>query len=150
MKSLASAPGLSTQHQVPLEERKLIGIRSTTIRLSIGMENINDICQDINQALEVVVVQLQCAPLPPTLLKPTLEQGLSDLSVVEKSDTPLTDTQAVVAAEVSYSSVLAQRTARLKVLYDQMTSITSEMETIQTLIKRDSKQMLQQQQDLRP
>ena len=51
VKTLASAPGLSTQQQVPLEDRLKTGIKTTTIRMSVGMENVADICADIQQAL---------------------------------------------------------------------------------------------------
>jgi methionine-gamma-lyase len=54
VKTLASCPGLSTQHQVSVEDRRKTGIRSTTIRLSVGLEKVEDLIEDIEQSLKKV------------------------------------------------------------------------------------------------
>ncbi|XP_069794551.1 cystathionine gamma-lyase-like isoform X2 [Narcine bancroftii] len=50
--SLAEHPGIMTHTSVPLEERKVLGISDTLIRLSVGLEDITDIIEDIHQALK--------------------------------------------------------------------------------------------------
>lgn len=37
---------------VPKEVREQLGIFDTTVRLSVGIENINDLIKDLEQALE--------------------------------------------------------------------------------------------------
>ncbi|PRD12723.1 cystathionine gamma-synthase family protein [Pantoea coffeiphila] len=49
--SLASHPASTTHSGVPLEVRDRIGIKSTTIRLSIGIENKDDLIEDLRLAL---------------------------------------------------------------------------------------------------
>lgn len=121
MKTLASAPGLSTQQQVPLEDRLKTGIKSTTIRMSVGMENIEDICADIDQALVLAVP----VPVPiddtPSVNVASVTQGLSEVSV-----------------SINISSGIAQKTARLKAVYDQLSALSAEAEELQTAIKKDS------------
>jgi O-succinylhomoserine sulfhydrylase len=45
-------PATSTHSKLPPEERARVGITDGLIRLSIGLENIEDIKQDIDQALD--------------------------------------------------------------------------------------------------
>lgn len=52
--SLASHPAAMTHSGVPLEIRNRIGVLDTTIRLSIGVENADDLVADLAQALAVV------------------------------------------------------------------------------------------------
>lgn len=49
--SLASHPASTTHSGVPLEVRDRIGIKSSTIRLSIGIENKDDLIEDLRLAL---------------------------------------------------------------------------------------------------
>ncbi|NPD88385.1 MAG: aminotransferase class I/II-fold pyridoxal phosphate-dependent enzyme [Asgard group archaeon] len=49
--SLATHPAFSTHQQITQEERIKLGIPDTMIRLSIGLEDINDLIEDIDQAL---------------------------------------------------------------------------------------------------
>lgn len=51
--SLASCPALGTQAQVDEETRAIIGITDATIRLSVGLEDKEDIVADLGQALDV-------------------------------------------------------------------------------------------------
>ena len=51
--SLASHPASTTHSGVALEVRERIGIKSTTVRLSIGIENKDDLLEDLRLALEV-------------------------------------------------------------------------------------------------
>jgi cystathionine gamma-lyase len=51
---LMEHPGLMTHASVPVEVRAELGIDDSMIRLSIGVENIEDILQDIIRALEAV------------------------------------------------------------------------------------------------
>lgn len=50
--SLACHPGSTTHSGVPVELRHNIGIQDTTIRLSIGIENPQDLIADLAQALD--------------------------------------------------------------------------------------------------
>jgi methionine-gamma-lyase len=51
--SLAEHPATMTHVDVDPEHRKELSITEKMIRLSIGVENYNDIIYDINQALEI-------------------------------------------------------------------------------------------------
>lgn len=42
-----------THASVPIEVRERLGISDNFIRLSVGLEDVEDIMDDINQALEV-------------------------------------------------------------------------------------------------
>lgn len=53
-KSLAIHPASTTHAQLSSEEQKLSGVKPDMIRLSIGLEHINDIMQDLEQALQKV------------------------------------------------------------------------------------------------
>jgi O-acetylhomoserine/O-acetylserine sulfhydrylase-like pyridoxal-dependent enzyme len=52
--TIAVHPASTTHQQMGEKERKYAGIKDTTIRLSIGLENPDDIIEDINQALEKI------------------------------------------------------------------------------------------------
>jgi O-acetylhomoserine/O-acetylserine sulfhydrylase-like pyridoxal-dependent enzyme len=52
--SLATHPAFSTHQQLSQEERNAIGIPDTMIRLSVGIENLDDLIEDIDQALTKV------------------------------------------------------------------------------------------------
>ena len=51
VESLAENPALMTHGSVPAAHRKLLGIEDNFIRLSIGIENTEDLVADIKQAL---------------------------------------------------------------------------------------------------
>jgi len=51
-KSLAIHPATTTHQQLSLEEQLATGVTSDFIRLSIGIEHIDDIINDIEQALK--------------------------------------------------------------------------------------------------
>src|SRR5579872_1260974 len=51
-KSLSCHPASTTHRQMPLEEQRKAGVTPETIRLSIGIEHIEDIIADLDQALE--------------------------------------------------------------------------------------------------
>nr|XP_048715788.1 cystathionine gamma-lyase isoform X1 [Caretta caretta] len=53
--SLAEHPAIMTHASVPEEEREVLGINDTLIRLSIGLEDAQDILDDVEQALKVAV-----------------------------------------------------------------------------------------------
>jgi O-acetylhomoserine (thiol)-lyase len=50
-KSLACHPASTTHRQMSGEQQRMAGVRPETIRLSIGIEHISDIIEDIDQAL---------------------------------------------------------------------------------------------------
>ena len=54
-KSLACHPASTTHRQMSPEEQRNAGVRPETIRLSIGIEHIDDIVADLDQALRGAV-----------------------------------------------------------------------------------------------
>ncbi|NXB60129.1 CGL lyase, partial [Struthidea cinerea] len=53
--SLAEHPAIMTHSSVPEEERKALGITDTLIRLSVGLEDEEDLLADLDQALKAAV-----------------------------------------------------------------------------------------------
>ncbi|XP_054764370.2 cystathionine gamma-lyase-like [Lytechinus pictus] len=53
--SLAELPGVMTHASVPPEQRKVLGIDNSLIRLSVGLEDTEDLIQDLEQALKKAV-----------------------------------------------------------------------------------------------
>uniref|UniRef100_A0A673CDQ4 Cystathionine gamma-lyase n=1 Tax=Sphaeramia orbicularis TaxID=375764 RepID=A0A673CDQ4_9TELE len=53
--SLAEHPAIMTHASVPEQERKALGISDTLIRLSVGLEDEEDVIQDLDQALAAAV-----------------------------------------------------------------------------------------------
>jgi len=51
VESLANSPALMTHQDVPVEERTKIGLTDALIRLSIGIEHVDDLLADLQQAL---------------------------------------------------------------------------------------------------
>ncbi len=56
--SLAVHPASTTHHALSKEELKKLGISENFIRLSIGLENIDDIISDLDRALKVVLEEV--------------------------------------------------------------------------------------------
>ena len=52
VESLACHPATMTHASIPKEIREKVGITDGLIRLSIGIENIEDIIEDIKQAID--------------------------------------------------------------------------------------------------
>ena len=50
-KSLACHPASTTHRQLTEEEQRKVGVNPETIRLSVGIEAIDDIMADLDQAL---------------------------------------------------------------------------------------------------
>lgn len=55
VESLAECPAIMTHASVPPEVRAQLGISDTLIRLSVGIEGIEDLLQDLKSALELLV-----------------------------------------------------------------------------------------------
>ncbi|GAB0089129.1 cystathionine gamma-lyase [Sergentomyia squamirostris] len=53
--SLAELPSIMTHASVPAEQRAKLGINDSLIRLSVGLENIEDLIEDLDQALVAAV-----------------------------------------------------------------------------------------------
>ena len=51
-KSIITHPSSTTHQQIPLDEQAKIGISQGLIRLSIGLENADDLIEDLKTALE--------------------------------------------------------------------------------------------------
>ena len=52
VESLVDHPGLMTHASIPLEQRRALGIDDTLIRLSVGVEDVADLIDDLSHALE--------------------------------------------------------------------------------------------------
>ena len=128
----------------------MIGLKSTTIRLSVGMENWKDICDDINQSLEIAtrgkvnsvgkgagVEQLDISTATGTGATSTTVDSTD--TKTNPSPVPATPTAIPIP---SASQVLKERTLKLQALYTQMRSITQEIEQIQSDIKSDTELLL--------
>ena len=50
--SLLTYPAVQTHSDVPREQREKLGITDTLLRLSVGIENPDDIIADLKQAFE--------------------------------------------------------------------------------------------------
>jgi cystathionine gamma-synthase len=57
VESLVSIPALTSHLTVPPEERKRIGITEQMIRLSVGIENADDLIADLERALEAMAAR---------------------------------------------------------------------------------------------
>lgn len=53
--SLAELPAAMTHASVPEEQRKKLGITNNLIRLSVGLESVQDLVNDLDQALKIAV-----------------------------------------------------------------------------------------------
>ena len=51
VESLVDHPGLMTHASVPAEQRKALGIDDSLIRLSVGIEDVDDLIADLKEAL---------------------------------------------------------------------------------------------------
>ena len=51
VESLVSHPATMTHASIPKEKREALGVKDGLIRLSIGLETIDDILSDLNHAL---------------------------------------------------------------------------------------------------
>ena len=52
--SLAQHPATMTHAGIPPDEKTLYGITETLVRLSVGVENVEDLWWDLEQALDAV------------------------------------------------------------------------------------------------
>ena len=51
-RSIATHPASTTHSKLSVEDRAIVGITDGLIRVSVGLENIEDIIADIEQAIE--------------------------------------------------------------------------------------------------
>lgn len=58
VESLAECPSLMTHASVPDDQRSLLGIDDTLIRLSVGIESCHDLIADLDNALNAAVASL--------------------------------------------------------------------------------------------
>lgn len=58
MESLAECPSLMTHASVPDGQRAMLGIDDTLIRLSVGIESVHDLIDDLNNALNAALDSL--------------------------------------------------------------------------------------------
>jgi len=57
VESLAEHPAIMTHASVPVEQRKALGLSDSLVRLSVGIENIEDLLADIQRALDAIPIQ---------------------------------------------------------------------------------------------
>ncbi|XP_044169452.1 cystathionine gamma-lyase-like [Acropora millepora] len=53
--SLTELPAIMTHASVPKDQREILGISDTLIRLSVGLEDTEDLIEDLDQALKKAV-----------------------------------------------------------------------------------------------
>jgi len=61
VKSLLCHPATMTHKSIPAEKRKTAGVSDSLIRLSVGLEDVTDLVQDISQALNKVAAEKETA-----------------------------------------------------------------------------------------
>lgn len=54
VESLAESPSIMTHGSVPAEERVKLGIDDSMVRLSVGIEDVNDLIDDLQQAFDLI------------------------------------------------------------------------------------------------
>jgi cystathionine beta-lyase/cystathionine gamma-synthase len=54
VETLISHPATMTHASVPIERRQAIGITDGLVRISAGIEDIDDLTEDLSQALDAV------------------------------------------------------------------------------------------------
>jgi cystathionine beta-lyase len=59
IKSLVSHPAQMTHKSIPSERRRAAGVADSLVRLSTGLEDAEDLIEDLRQALETVVVKTE-------------------------------------------------------------------------------------------
>ena len=59
VESLAECPSLMTHASVPDDQRKVLGISNTLIRLSVGIESCHDLVEDLDRALNAAVESMK-------------------------------------------------------------------------------------------
>jgi cystathionine beta-lyase/cystathionine gamma-synthase len=59
VESLVSIPVLTSHAMIPAEERARVGVTEQMIRLSVGIENADDLITDLQHALEAVAAPQQ-------------------------------------------------------------------------------------------
>jgi cystathionine beta-lyase len=57
VKSLVSHPASMTHKTIPAEKRRAAGVADSLIRLSVGLEEAEDLVKDIEQALSIVKIK---------------------------------------------------------------------------------------------
>lgn len=62
--SMSECPSLMTHASVPDEQRALLGIDDTLIRLSVGIESCADLVADLNKALNAALQSLEPTFIP--------------------------------------------------------------------------------------
>ncbi len=66
---LAEHPGTMTHIDVDPEERKALGITDKMVRISIGIENVEDLMWDLSQALDAVSAKSNVGAVPHKILE---------------------------------------------------------------------------------
>lgn len=59
VESLAESPSLMTHASVPDDQRQLLGIDDTLIRLSVGIESCHDLIEDLDRALNEALTTMK-------------------------------------------------------------------------------------------
>jgi len=54
VESLINHPALMTHASVPEEQRQKLGITDSLVRLSVGVEDVRDLIDDLKNALEAI------------------------------------------------------------------------------------------------
>jgi hypothetical protein len=102
--TLASAPAAMTHLSVPDERKKALGISDNLVRISIGVEDPDDLIADFDQAHSEGLVRIQCRllPVPTSQLRPSHPRSGRALAATVRrtSDGPRRPTHDRIEADV--------------------------------------------------
>jgi cystathionine gamma-synthase len=59
VESLMTYPTVQTHADIPLEIREAVGVDDTLLRFSVGIEHVDDIIADLDQALEAALREIE-------------------------------------------------------------------------------------------
>ncbi|KAH7345614.1 Cys/Met metabolism PLP-dependent enzyme-domain-containing protein [Rhizoctonia solani] len=97
VESLGEVPASMTHGSIPEAERAALGITSNLIRLSVGVEDADDLVADIHQALQAAVPGV-VVPEPLTIETPESSRSLND---TPEGSIPATPADALPAQSLS-------------------------------------------------
>ena len=55
VESILSYPATMSHASMPLKERLAMGVTDTLVRLSVGLEDPEDLCEDLRRAMEAII-----------------------------------------------------------------------------------------------
>ncbi|MNW51089.1 Cystathionine gamma-synthase/O-acetylhomoserine (thiol)-lyase [compost metagenome] len=59
VESLMTYPAVQTHADIPVEIREAVGVDDRLLRFSVGIEHVDDLIQDLSQALEAARIEIE-------------------------------------------------------------------------------------------